>query len=250
MFLSCLLSPALFAQTPRQIETDLLKSFKKIKYWDERLRDTSVNAGDSLYNANNEFGQKLQNYSEKYTSTIIYPFALLKKEYLNICTSTDGLFRIYSWDTEGDGTMHEFENVMQYRYRERTHSIWVRDTAVGRQDKYVPYYTNIYSFKANNKTYYLGIYEGVYCSTCWGQGMQVFVIENGKLNDDVKIIKTASGLHSQLYYEYRFNGEKKDDIRFDPVSKTISLPVVIKDRVTNKRILYKFTDQYFERVKN
>src|SRR6185312_16832230 len=105
----------LHAQTPKQIETDLLKSFKKIKYWDEQLRDTSVNAGDSLYNANNEFGQKLQNYTEKYPATITYTFTLLKNEYLNICSSTDGLLRIYSWDTGGGGTMHEFENVMQYK---------------------------------------------------------------------------------------------------------------------------------------
>lgn len=243
------------AQNRRSIEIDLLRSFKKISYWDRKLRDTSINANDSLANANNEFGQKLKNYSEGYPSTITYPFTLLKKEYLNICSSTDGLFRIYSWYTGGDGTMHEFENVMQYKNGEKLRSIWVRDTAVGRQDKYVPYYTHIYTFKANYKTYYLGIYEGVYCSGCRGQGLQVFAIENRKLNEDVKLIKTQTGMHSRLYFEYdlyyAIHRNPGALMHFDAITKTIYVPVIVeKEKITNRYIAYKFTGKYFEKVKN
>ncbi len=255
LFFGCLLSSSLFAQTPQEIENDLVKSSKKISYWDGKLRDTTVNANDSLDNANKVFGEKLQNYSERYPSTITFPFALLKKEYLNICSSTDGLFRIYSWDTEGGGTEREFQNVIQYKYGKEMRSIWVRDTAVGRQDKYVPYYTNIYTFKVANKTYYLGIYEGIYCTACRGQGLQIFTIENGKLNDDVKIIKTQTGLHSQLYYEYNLfyvlHRKPEQLLHFDVASKTIYVPIVVeKEKVTNRYIKYKFTGQYFEKVKN
>lgn len=255
MFLGFITSN-LSAQTTRQIEDDLLKSFKRIDYWDQqRSKDTTMAWSDSLEKANVVFGKKLKEYAQKYPPTITYPFNSLVKEHLNIISSTDGLFRIYSWDTDGGGTMHEFENVMQYKIGQKTYSAWVRDTAVDHQDKYVPYYTKIYVFKVNNKTYYLGIYEGVYCTSCRGQGLQVFTIENGKLNDDLKIIKTQTGLHSQLYYEYNFFyviHRKADSLmHFDSATKTIYVPVVIeKEKVTKRYITYKFTGQYFERVKN
>ena len=250
-----LISSNLFGQTPKQIEADLLKSFKKINYWDERSRDTIIDVGDSLANANNAFGEKLKLYSEKYPFTISYSFNSLKKEYLNICSSDDGLFRIYSWITEGGGTMHEFQNVMQYKTDKNVHSILVRDTAIDHEDRYVYYYSNLYTFKANNKTYYLGVYDGVYCSACRGQGIQVFTIENGKLNNDVKIIKTQTGLHSQLYYEYNLyyvlHRKVGSLIHFDNTSKTIYVPVVVEhEKVTHKYIAYKFTGQYFEKVKS
>jgi hypothetical protein len=146
--------------------------------------------------------------------------------------------------------MYSFEDVIQYKVGTITKSKLISDSNSGQWD-YVYYYSNLYSLSINNRTCYLAIYNGAYNHVEAGQGIQVFAIENGKLNDDVKLIKTSSGLHSQLYYEYLFDGGKDDDIKYDPVQKTISLPVVVsKGRVTNKRITYKFTGQYFERVKN
>jgi len=233
----------LSAQTPKQIEDDLLKSFKKIDYWDQqRSKDTSMAWSDSLVKANNVFGKKLEGYTQKHPATITYLFSSLVREHLNISNSTDGLFRIYSWDTGGGGTIHEFENVMQYKIGQKAYSVWVQDTAVGRQDKYVPYYTKIYTFKVDNKTYYLGIYEGVYCSSCRGQGLQVFAVENGKLNDDVKIIKTQTGLHSQLYYEFNlfYVIHRKADslIYFDAITKTIYGACSYCERKSNPKIYY------------
>ncbi|MDB5153517.1 MAG: hypothetical protein JWR54_2268 [Mucilaginibacter sp.] len=113
----CFIAPDnLFAQSPKSIETDLLKSFKKIDYWDQqRSKDTTMAWSDSLEKANNVFAKKLKVYIQKYPATVTYPFNSLVKEHLEISSSTDGLFRIYSWDTETGGTMHFFENVMQYK---------------------------------------------------------------------------------------------------------------------------------------
>ena len=85
--------------------------------------------------------------------------------------------------------------------------------------------------------------------------MQVFTIENGKLIDDIKLIKNNSGLHNQLYYDYdllaRVYLKVKPSIYFDDVSNTIFVPLVDGNgKVTNKYITYKFTGQYFEKVKN
>src|SRR3569832_1699030 len=111
-----LITSSLFAQVPRRIvEDDLAKSFKKIDYWNQQQRkDTTGAWGDSLQSANDVFGKKLQYYTNKYLPTI-YSLYNLEPLGVKIVTSDDGLFRIYSWDTGGGGTMHEFENVMQYK---------------------------------------------------------------------------------------------------------------------------------------
>lgn len=86
------------------------------------------------------------------------------------------------------------------------------------------------------------------------KGVQVFSIENGKLNINAKLIKTRSGLHGKLFYEYDLgpiiDESVDDDIHYDPILKTISIPVIDGEKVTKARIKYKFTGQYFERVKN
>jgi len=246
-----LISLNIFGQTPQQIEADLLKSFKMIRYWDERIRDTTINAGDSLDNANNAFGEKLKLYTEKYLSTINYPFNSLKKQYLDICSSADGLFRIYSWDTGGGGTMREFENVMQYK----TGNIAKSELLVNSQDLGVPFYSNLYTFKTGDKTYYLGVFGFIESSRYAGAGIKVFAIENNKLNMNVKLLKTRSGLKNEISYEYDFGSiaytpiEKRPAITFDTATQTIRIPIVTqKGNVTKKTITYKFTGQYFEKV--
>ncbi|AYL99230.1 hypothetical protein HYN43_029935 [Mucilaginibacter celer] len=237
-----------FAQTPRAVETDLLKSFKKIEY----LYDHH-NIGDDLIDANSVFRNKLKNYTENYPASIKLPFDSLKKARLDIFTSADGLFRIYSWDTWLGGSMHIFDNVLQYKVGTKTKSVLLKGTV----NSYIPFYNNLYTFKAGYKTYYLGIYNTIYSDKDVGTGIKVFAIENGKLNDDVKVIKTGSGLKSKIYYDYDFwsvvdiDFEKRPTITFDQTTQTIHLPLVDEDgKITKKLINYKFNGQYFEKIKS
>jgi len=241
------------AQTPKAIEGDLLKSFKRIDYCiEKRYTDTSFNWVTNLFQANKDFGNKLKSYTEKVPLTITFPFISLKKE-MNISTSNDGLFRIYSWDTQTGGTMHFFENVFQYKVGANTLSIL--DTPKTDVDARPNYY-KISIFKANNKTYYLAVYLSIGSTKDVADGVRVFTIENGKLID-AKLIKTDSGLHSELSYWYNFFSvvniafEKRPTIRFDRATNIIRLPLIDNSgNMTNKHILYKFTGQYFERVEN
>ena len=63
-------------------------------------------------------------------------------------------------------------------------------------------------------------------------------------------------MHSKLYYGYDLFTipHTMDDagIHYDTKTKTISLAAITDEEgtVTNRRILYKFTGQYFETVKN
>ena len=76
------------------------------------------------------------------------------------------------------------------------------------------------------------------------------------MNDKTKLIKTKSGLTNKLYYSYNQNLTNSDimgeiSLEYDPKSKTITFPVIVENgRVTDNYITYKFTGQYFEKVKN
>jgi hypothetical protein len=236
-----LISSKLFAQGPDVTENELHKSFIKIDYSKE---DNTI--------ANDLFAKKLKLITEKYPSTISQKFDKLKTDHMDISTSADGLFRIYSWDTWTGGTMHFFESVFQYKSGLKSHSIL--DTPKQEGDNR-PNYQRIFTFKANRKTYYLCVYVEIGSSKDAGDGVHIFTIENGKLTD-AKIIKTGSGLHDDLNYGYDFGSvvnidyQKLPAIRFDNVTNTIYLPMVDgKYQMTSKFIQYKFTGRYFERLK-
>lgn len=190
-----------FAQTPHQIETDLLKSFKKIDYWEQqRYKDTSLSWIPKLFQANQDFGKKLQFYAHKYPATITYSFNLLVKQHLYICTSSDGLFRIYSWDTETGGTMHFFDNVMQYKSGTTTKVIV--DTPKGEGDNR-PNYHKMYTFHANGKSFYLTVYLDIGSSKDIAEGIHIYTIKDGNLQD-ANLIKTYTCFLSDVSYSYDF----------------------------------------------
>jgi hypothetical protein len=254
LFFCCLLSSGLFAQTPKQIENELLRSFKRIDYWDQqRSKDTSMAWFDSLEKANDVFGKKLKAYTQKYPATITCPFNLLKKNYVDISSSTDGLFRIYSWDTWTGGTMHFFESVFQWK--SGTNIFSKLDTPMQEGDNR-PNYNKVYTLKVKDKSYYLAVWLDIGSTKDVADGIHIFTIVNGELTD-AKLIKTQSGLHSELSYDYDFgsvvnmNFDKRPRIHFDSTTNTTYLPLIDGNRnMTKKFILFKFTGQYFERVKN
>ena len=239
-------------QTAKDIEVDLYRSFRKIDNWRER-QDTLAER-DSLQNANDDFAQRLKKYTAEYPVTIDEQFSTLVDDHLAIATSQDRIFRIYSWDTFLGGSKHAYENVYQYKAGDKTISA-VKQVDSSEEDHPTYSFSNLFIFKVNDKTYYLGVYNGVYSARGAGQGLQVFTIENGGLIDNVKLIKNNSGLHGQLYYDYNpastANLKVKPTIYFDDASGTIFVPLVNLDgKVTEKYIAYKFNGQYFERVKN
>ena len=68
---------------------------------------------EKLSKANEVFEALLLKYT-KNPATLSYKFSELDKLMFN-AMSDDGKFRIYSWDTESGGTMHEFSRVYQYQ---------------------------------------------------------------------------------------------------------------------------------------
>jgi hypothetical protein len=249
--IACFISFTATAQNIAQLEANLLKSFKKIAYWADQTNNE--HSYDSFSMANSNFENLLKNYTAKYPALLKSPLLSLKKANMDIATSNDGLFRIYSWDTEEGGTMHFFANVMQYVSAPgKVQSVVIKAP----EGDSLPYYSNIYTLKSEKGTYYLGIYNAIYSGKDAGTGVQVFAIQNGKLNQDVKLLKTGTGLKNIISYSYNFFSvvdipfDKRPTITFDAATKTMKLPLVdTNGKVTKRFINYKFTGQYLERVK-
>lgn len=243
-----------FSQTPRHIEDDLYHLFRRIDYWQQKEDDTAFAtiAPDSLDAANAIFAKKLVFYAENCPTTIAQDFTLLKKAHLNISSSADGLFRIYSWDMETGGTMHFFESVFQYKSGIKTMSVLDTPREEGGMR---PNYYRVFTFKNAGKTYYLCNYLNIASTKDLSQGIRIFAVENGKLNDNVKLINTGRALRSLLEINFNFFSEVdwkvRPEIYFNPVLKTINLPLVDANyNITHRLIVYKFNGKYFERIKN
>ncbi|WP_426669595.1 hypothetical protein ACPPVU_25690 [Mucilaginibacter sp. McL0603] len=243
----CFISYDLSAQTPKQIEDDLLKSFKKIDYWrrsDLYSNDTSRYNPDSLGEENDKFSKKLMYYTSNFPFTLTQPFKSFDFSGLGMIGSADGRLRIYFWDTGMGGTQVAYENVIQYKKGQNTNSTGGANTA----------YDTIYTLKRDRRTYYLAIYSAKMSSQEYIHGVQVFSIENDTLNDNVKLIKTKTGLHSNIEFNYIDNSDGSGElaeIGYDEKSTILKIPVVLENgRANGNFITYKFTGQYFERVKN
>ena len=256
---SCLLSSTLFAQTPKQIENDLLKSFRKLA----RLRplglydtDTTRENIDSLSEANYQFSIKLKDYTSKFPSTMNQPFPLLRDSVedtgVSTINSADGRLRIYAWNTGMGGTQPDISNVIQYKVGQKTRSVIVGENT----EVKTPYYDTICMLKKNQKTYYIAIYSAKMGLHDHITGVRIFSIERDTLNDNVKLIKTSTGLHNRIELSYVDTYIYRDlsdwpIILYDEKTTKLKIPVVLENGEANGNyITYEFIGQYFERMKN
>lgn len=243
------LTTKLFSQalTVEQIESDLHNSYSKLLSF--RLSDNIE--WDSIENQNNIFNNKINLYFSEYPKTLTFPFDSLLKDNFDIVTSKDKMFRIYSWDTWMGGTMHYFNNIYQYKIGETVLSEFYDYDNGGPSC----FYSQIYTLKANRKTYYLAISNRILSTKDATQSIQVFTIENNALNDSVQLIKTKNGLISSIDINFDFFSvvDRPERplklIKYDNDSKVIYIPIVYENgKVTDRFILYKFTGQYFEHI--
>jgi hypothetical protein len=244
-----------FGQSSNSIEETLLKEFKKITYWAYYKGDTdTVDKYDSLEKANENFRKLLLKHTAQSPSTLTTDFKEIVNEGLSIATSTDGLFRIYSWDTYTGGTMHIFDNVYQYKVNGRVFSKTLRES----EDEHDPgyWYSTIYSLTNAGKTFYLGLRHGIYSTKDSYQGIKSFSISNNSLNAGTKLIKTNTGVKNILGFEFDFFSvvhhleRPVRLITYNATTKTLTLPIVLENgEVTERRIIYQFTGRYFERRK-
>jgi hypothetical protein len=118
--------------------------------------------------------------------------------------SKDGKSRIYSWDSQDGGTMHGFNSIFQFKAGKDIHScIYYIDTFLNGEWTGPGYfYSNVYTITSKaGKTYYLAIRNGIYSSALSSVGVQCFSIENGGVNDSIKLFKTKAELLNSIDIE-------------------------------------------------
>ncbi|MEO6981386.1 MAG: hypothetical protein ABI113_23530 [Mucilaginibacter sp.] len=235
----CFISFSSVAQSSKNIEERLNKSFKRISYWELHKNDRNVSGDDSLEKANDFFQQKLKEYTVKYQLTLKQRF--LKIENLNVAVSGDGNLKCYSWDDGTGGTMRYYKNVIQYKIGNQLFS---ESIETGMLDE-------IYTIKIRNITYYLVTHFAQAMSGYYSEGISMWTIKNGRLYMNPKLFKTGFHLTSSIDYSYymdeRFNGH----LRYDKKTNVLYIPVTTEDeRLTGKHAAYIFSGRYFEKMKS
>lgn len=234
----------------KEIEIDLCKSYNRLF-----KNGFKINSNwDSLVQQNRDFRSKIEKYTSLYPQTLTYNFDSLANTKVKIISAEDQCFRIYSWDTWSGGTLHYFENALQYKINDSVFSKIMADTSEYGEN-YIPYYSQIFTLKSQKETFYLAIGHGIYSNKDHSETLQIFSIKDGYLNDTVQLIKTEEGLRNSITVFYNFfsvvdrSERPVQTIKYKAEHKTISIPI-IKDEneVTDKYILYKFTGKYFEKV--
>ena len=243
-----------FGQSNAEIERDLVSALKELQ---KHSNYSGAYDDEKLSAAQSAFAEKLLKYA-KTPATLGYKFGELA-ELMQIATSSDGNLRIYSWDLEDGGTMHNYARL--YQFKGADGKVYAETDALGEEGDAGSFVTDIFTLDAapSNKIY-------IVCATFigstqdHGQSASLYKIQGSALNRDVKLIKTRSGLTNSLGFSYNFfsvvDREERPIslISFDNKTKTLKIPVVIEDkefpngRVTNRFISYKFNGTHFVKV--
>ena len=209
---------------------------------------------DSLEIHSQLFKKKFFSFIEANPETLTYDFKALKKENINIVTSEDKVFRIYSWNTYLGGTMKDFEAIFQYRNHEKTYcnnnfSIAAED------DTYIPFYSQIFTLKTKSQTYYLVIENGIYSSKDCSQSIRIYHLDKNNPMQPVSLIKTKSGLTASInvYFDFLSVVNRPERplelIKYDKENRIIYIPIVFENgQVTDKFLRYQFDGNHFIRM--
>lgn len=245
-----------FGQVDKNYEKKLNKLIEKRNYWDEALnKKYEEKYQDSLNKYNSEFEKFLLKTTESVPESIKSDFKILKKFGINILTSKDGNFRIYTWNTLTGGTMQFYKNIFQYKADGKVFS---KMNKIQSNDSGCNYY-ELNQVSSKNKTFYVTSSIAVGSSAVYYFEAKIFSVEKNKLDTKAKLIKTKSGIKNTLGYDIDLssnsNDNQREDIRdfmnmeYDKKTNTIIIPLLNENgRITTKKIKYQFKGEYFEKL--
>jgi len=241
------------AQTPAAIEKELVGYLNTISKYGNYA---GAYDGDKLDAANTSLKNALIKYGKR-ADTLAFPFSKLDNK-MYVTTSRDGRFRVYSWDLEDGGTMHDFDNVFQYKGKSGKVYTWTESN--DSEGNYGSFYTQVFQTDTPSGPIYLGTSTFVGSTSLGGQTISAFRINGEKLDPTAKVIKTRSGITNSISFGYDFFSVVDHPERpvrlffYDESKKSFRFPIVIEDkktpqgRVTNRYITYRFDGRHFVKV--
>jgi hypothetical protein len=248
------LSYTCFGQKDKVVKEMQLRSYlDTVGIWHDRTMNDSTTADDSIVKYDSLFTFKLLTYTQNIPATLKWDFKSLANS-INILTSDDGLFRIYSWDNEQDVTERTYTDIIQYKSNKKVYAYLEN----GYQSEDSPLYCNLFTLKTKHKTYYIVTSHAQVASSRYYDAVKVYTIDTGRANDSVKLFNIDSVLHSSISYEWKSTGQYHtkngidydNTIEYDKNTQSLLIPVVYENGNVSKRFtVYRFDGQYFEKVK-
>ena len=243
------------AQSNAQIEKEILGHLKNLEKFSERSGTSDI---DALDKENRILEKELLRYGQK-ASILKYDFPALA-DTMTIATSKDRKLRIYSWDGETGGTGRYSHNVFQYLDKAGRSHTW--SSGPRREGEVCTgWYHQIFQTDTPTGRIYLANSTANCSNALASQSLSIFRIDGSKLNSNLRLIKTKSGLKNSVLFEYDFFSVVDHPERpinlffFDDAKKSFRFPVVLEDpkflnggRVTDKFITYRFNGKYFVKV--
>jgi hypothetical protein len=224
-------------------ENNLMKLYTKV-----------LQVSDSSYQYSQNFEKEFVTLLKKNPSTLQYDFKnLFDGKNCYVKTSSNGKFRIYSFNQNYGGTMHFFKTVYQYRTR---FGVKVKVSNLNPKDP-GSYCSKIYETKIGNTTYYMPIENRIYSNNDNSQSISVFNIEKDKLIHKAKLffnnnkIKNKRSNKIEIVFDFSSVVDRPERplelITFDEVKNSIYIPLIEDKFNVSKRFeIYKLTGNLFK----
>lgn len=226
-----------------QKEKDLVKLYSKLTSFIQGNYDSIVVYSDKF---ETEFTKFIQNNP----ATFNYSFKrFIDSNFCDVRTSTDGNFRIYSWDTWTGGTQHVFQTIYQWKSEGKVF------TKIPKYEEVDPgtFCSKIFTVNIKGRQHYLAVTNGILSTKDAVQIISDYTIQGNKLIDTIPIFKTKTKELNSIDVEFDFFSvvdrpeRPLELIKYDDKRKTIYIPVVDeKGQVTKRNLLYQLKGNYFE----
>jgi len=186
-------------QSVRQVQNMLSHYSQRIQTL--RVNNDYENRDDSLKAINKSLVNYLKTVGEKNPATLKARFKL--HQWVNILTSDDGLFRIYSWDVCKEGTARSYDAVFQYKSGKRTKTFVMGDASEDEDSEGVvcsgEYYDRLYTIHTKDSgNIYLVVGYGEYASGLGGISLTAYKLRNGELIGAYPFFKTAKTIVGEI----------------------------------------------------
>ena len=254
------------AQSVKQIEDRMMFYLNNIQKWSFYNKNYDA---DTLDSYNERLLYYLNRTLKKQPLTLRAEFKRAEK-YMNIVSSDDHKFRIYSWDTEDGGTMRFHFSIIEYQTNSgvKTEIIYRRPEQKGdladSTSRGWPgfYYSRVFTVYDNDSNvYYLAIRWGIFSSSDVSSGIKAYKIKNDHLNDSVKIFRTSKKFLNSIDYGFdtatdvdeKTGKQKHHYIHLSKDKHKLYIPVIAGEHgttMTDRNLVYVWDGYQFVFDKN
>ncbi len=205
---------------------------------------------DSISFYSGKFEKEFTSFIKNNPTTVNYLFAkLIDSNFCDVRTSSDGNFRIYSWDARTGGTMHIFRKIYQWKANGKVFA----KTPTYEEGDAGSFCSKIFTVNIIDKPYYLAVTNSIFSAKDAMQSISAYAVEGNQLVDTVKLFKTKTKKLVSIDVEFDFFSvvdrpeRPLELVTYDDKRNIIYVPVVDdKGQVTKRNILYQLKGRYFE----